>query len=188
MAPETELKAKIPSFDPGIIRAVMINEVVPNDPLQDFYGSENSAYQRSAVTLFQQAGVAVSTSTELLSLGIYLTNAVKSPKTGYTVDTAAIEQSLPLLEKELALFPNVRVIMLMGDVAKKSFNMIAKKATGKNCIPSGATYRLRNSEFSSGTARVIPSYIMTGGNLLIEKSKVAMIVDDITKMMEIIRP
>ena len=188
MAPEIAIKVKAPSIDPGMIRAVMINEVVPNDPQQDFYGSENSAYQRSAVTLFQQAGVAAKTSTELLSLGIYLTNAVKFPKTGYKVDTARIEQSLPLLEEELALFPNLRVIMLMGDVAKKSFNMIAKKATGKNCIPSGATYRLRNSEFYFGTTRVIPSYIMTGGNLLIEKSKFAMIVDDITKMMELLRP
>ena len=188
MAPEIAIKVFVPSIDPGMIRVVMINEVVPTDPLQDFYGSENSAYQRSAVTLFQQAGVAAKTSTELLSLGIYLTNAVKFPKNGYTVDTARIEQSLPLLEEELALFPNLRVIMLMGDVAKKSFNMIAKKATGKNCIPSGATYRLRNSEFYFGTTRVIPSYIMTGGNLLIEKSKFAMVVDDIKKMTDLIRP
>jgi len=34
---------------------------------------------------------------------------------------------------------------------------------------------------------VIPSYIMTGGNLLIEKSKVAMIAEDIAQMLEIIR-
>jgi hypothetical protein len=33
---------------------------------------------------------------------------------------------------------------------------------------------------------VFPSYIMTGGNILIEKSKFAMAADDIKKMMEII--
>lgn len=43
----------------------------------------------------------------------------------------SIQDSLPYLEAELSLFPNVKVIMLMGDVAKKAFNMITKKATKK---------------------------------------------------------
>lgn len=34
--------------------------------------------------------------------------------------------------------------------------------------------------------RIIPSYIMIGGNLLIEKSKVNMITEDITTMLNII--
>ena len=33
----------------------------------------------------------------------------------------------------------------------------------------------------------MPSYIMTGGNILIEKSKVAMAAEDIAAMLEIIR-
>ena len=33
----------------------------------------------------------------------------------------------------------------------------------------------------------MPSYIMTGGNILIEKSKVAMASEDITTMLKIIR-
>ena len=36
--------------------------------------------------------------------------------------------------------------MLMGDVAKKAFNMITKKMTKKNVVPSVATYKLRSSE------------------------------------------
>lgn len=55
-----------------------------------------------------------------------LTNAVKTPKSDYTIEKSSIENSLPYLETELALFPNVKVIMLMGDIAKKAFNMIAK--------------------------------------------------------------
>jgi len=167
---------------------VMISEVVPKDPKEDFYGGPGSSYAESAVALFRQADVNVSTVFELLDRGIYLTNAVKFPKTASAVETSAIESSLPILEEELSRFPNLRVVMLMGDVAKKAFNMIAKKQTGKNCIPSGATYKQRNTEFYFGNVRVIPSYIMTGGNLLIEKSKTQMITEDIKKMMEIIRP
>lgn len=76
--------------------------------------------------------------------------------------------------------------MLMGDVSKKVFNMIAKKQQGKNIIPSVPTYKLRNSKIYYKEMRIIPSYIMTGGNLLIEKSKVNMITEDIITMLNII--
>ena len=71
-----------------------------------------------------------------MNLGIYITNAVKTPKSEYVVSKDSIEESLPYLEKELELFPNLQVVMLMGDVAKKAFNMISKKATKKNAVPS----------------------------------------------------
>ena len=73
--------------------------------------------------------------------------------------------------------------MLMGDVARKAFNMITKKATGKNAIPAISTYKLRNSEIYYKGIRVMPSYIMTGGNILIEKSKVTMAAEDIAAML-----
>ena len=117
---------------------------------------------------------------------VYITNAVKTPKTEYSIEKRYIENSLPYLETELSLFPNIKVIMLMGDVSKKVFNMIAKKQQGKNIIPSVSTYKLRNSKIYYKEMRIIPSYIMTGGNLLIEKSKVNMITEDIITMLNII--
>lgn len=77
--------------------------------------------------------------------------------------------------------------MLMGDDAKKAFNMITKKATKKNIIPAVSTYKLRNSEFHYEGISVMSSYIMTGENLLIEKSKVTMSTEDIVIMLEIIK-
>jgi hypothetical protein len=65
--------------------------------------------------------------------------------------------------------------------------MIAKKNTKKNVIPSESTYKIRKNEYFYGDIRVFPSYIMTGGNILIEKSKVAMVTDDIKQMLEIIK-
>lgn len=111
---------------------------------------------------------------------------LKTPKTEYTIDKGSIEKSLPYLEAELSLFPNIKVIMLMGDVAKKAFNMITKKATKKNAVPAVSTYKLRSSEIYNEGIRVMPSYIMTGGNILIEKSKVAMATEDIAAMLKII--
>ena len=170
-------------LDPLTIKAVMINEVVPADPLQDFYGIPEADYLKTTIPLFQGAGAKVTSIRDILQMGIYITNAVKTPKTEYAIDRSSIENSLPYLEAELSLFPNTKVIMLMGDVARKAFNMITKKATGKNAIPAISTYKLRNSEIYYKGIRVMPSYIMTGGNILIEKSKVTMAAEDIAAML-----
>lgn len=174
-------------IDPLMIKAIMINEVVPSDALQDFYGVPDADYLKTTIPLFQGTGAEVKSIQDILQMGIYITNAVKTPKTEYVIEKNSIEDSLPYLEAELSLFPNVKVIMLMGDVAKKSFNMITKKATRKNVIPAVSTYKLRTTEIYYKGIRVMPSYIMTGGNILIEKSKVAMATEDIATMIEIIK-
>lgn len=174
-------------IDPLTIKAIMINEVVPADPLQDFYGIPDADYLKTTIPLLQGAGAAINSIQDVLQMGIYITNAVKTPKTEYTIDKSSIEKSLPYLEAEISLFPNLKVIMLMGDVAKKAFNMITKKATKKNAVPAVSTYKLRNSEIYYQGIRVMPSYIMTGGNILIEKSKVTMATEDIATMLKIIK-
>lgn len=174
-------------IDPLTVRAIMINEVVPSDPSQDFYGAADAAYLDTTIPLFQMAGAEVTSIQDILELGIYITNAVKTPKSDYTIDKGSIENSLPCLEAELSLFPNVKVIMLMGDVAKKAFNMICKKATKKNAVPSISTYKLRNTEIFYNGIRIMSSYIMTGQNILIEKSKFEMASKDIETMYRLIK-
>ena len=174
-------------LDPLKIKAIMINEVVPADSAGDFYGEPDADYLKTTISLFQKAGIEVNNIQDILQKGIYITNAVKTPKSDYTIERSSIENSLPYLEHEIELFPNVKVIMLMGDVAKKAFNMITKKATRKNVVPAVATYKLRNSELYYGNIRVMPSYIMTGKNILIEKSKFAMASEDIAAMARIIK-
>ena len=173
-------------IDPLTIKAIMINEVVPADPAQDFYGEPDADYLTTTIPLFRKAGFQVNNIQDILQKGIYITNAVKTPKSNYTIERNCIEDSLPYLEYEILLFPNIKVIMLMGDVAKKAYNMITKKETKKNVVPAVSTYKMRNSEIYYKNIRVIPSYIMTGGNILIEKSKFQMASEDIAKMVDII--
>ena len=175
------------NIEPETIRAIMINEVVPSCPEDDFYGKPDSAYMSTTIPLFRKAGIEIGSVQDILNNGIYITNAVKTPKSEYAVSKESIEDSLPYLEKELALFPNVKVIMLMGDVAKKAFNMICKKATKKNAVPSISTYKLRNTEIFYNGIRIMPSYIMTGQNILIEKSKFEMASKDIETMYRLIK-
>lgn len=171
---------------PEKIKAILINEVVPQSPNDDFYGNQDAEYLSTAIPLFKAAGIDVDSMDEILDLGIYVTNAVKTPKLNYTIPKDMIENSLPFLEYELSLFPNVKVIMLMGDVAKKAINMIAKKSTKKNAIPAVSTYKLRNTKLYYKDIRLMPSYIMTGKNILIETSKFQMASEDISTMYNII--
>ena len=174
------------NIEPEKIQAIMINEIVPIDSDNDFYGKPDSAYMSTTIPLFRKAGIEVNSIQDILNLGIYITNAVKTPKSGYSVSKDSIEESLPYLEKELELFPNLHVVMLMGDVAKKAFNLISKKATGKNAVPGISTYKLRNTEILYKEIRIILSYIMTGQNILIEKSKFQMASEDIALMYKLI--
>ena len=172
--------------EPKTIQAIMINEVVPIDSDDDFYGKLDSAYMSTTIPLFLHAGIEVNSIHDILNLGIYITNAVKTPKSEYAVSKESIIESLPALEREIQLFPNLKVIMLMGDVAKKAFNIISKKESGKNAVPSISTYKLRNTEIFYKGIRIIPSYIMTGQNILIEKSKFEMASEDIATMYKLI--
>mgnify|MGYP001134234721 FL=1 len=184
---ETNLRFNDVEIAPETIRAIMINEIVPLCPEDDFYGKPDSAYMSTTIPLFRKAGIEVDSVLDILNNGIYITNAVKMPKTEYAVSKESIEESLPYLERELALFPNVKVVMLMGDVAKKAFNLISRKVTGKNTVPGISTYKLRNTEIFYNGIRILPSYIMTGQNILIEKSKFEMASEDISTMYRLIR-
>ena len=46
-------------IDPLTIRAIMINEVVPADPVQDFYGGPDADYLKTTIPLLQGAGAEV---------------------------------------------------------------------------------------------------------------------------------
>ncbi|MHC1695644.1 MAG: uracil-DNA glycosylase [Eubacteriales bacterium] len=175
-------------IDPAKIKVIMINEVVPRNQEDWFYSeTPDPENMRTALGLFAGAGVPVKNIRDILDLGIYITAALKTPKESYTATPDVIRAQLPLLEAELAMFPNLKVIMLMGDVAKKAFNMITKARTNKYVIPSKPTGYIRMNEYYWNGIRVFPTYIMTGKNLLIEKGKCGTISDDIRRMMEVIQ-
>jgi uracil-DNA glycosylase len=91
-----------------------------------------------------------------------------------------------ILEQEVALFPRVRVFMLMGDVAIKALNYIARRQTGQRVVPPGSTYKIRSGEFRFGDARVFPSYLQAGKAFFIEKSKRRMIAEDLRKALALL--
>ena len=52
---------------------------------------QDGEYLSAVIRLFQNAGITVNTAEELLDLGIYITNAVKKPKSHTSVERSMIE-------------------------------------------------------------------------------------------------
>ena len=92
-----------------------------------------------------------------------------------------------MLERELALFPDVQAFLLMGDVAIKAINYIANRAGEGRAIPAGATYKIRGKEYTFRERRAFPSYVQAGPSFFIEKSKRRMIAEDIAEAMALLQ-
>ena len=172
--------------DPEKISIILISEAAPGDPADYYYAAGNPLFAQTTVQAFQDAGARVSSIRDILDLGVYLTTAVKCGKTGYGIATSTVKTCSLILEQELALFPNVKVLLLMGDVAIKAINNIARRTGQPRAIPAGSTYKIRGGEFTFQGKRVLPSYLQAGPSFFIEKSKRKMIAEDIATALRLI--
>jgi hypothetical protein len=173
-------------IDPALVSLVLISEAAPKDSSIYYYAEGTPIFQQTTLQAFRSAGITVGSFRNLQEMGIYFTTAVKCAKTGYGIKAATIKECSLLLEKELDLFPNVKAFLLMGDVAIKAINYIAKRAGGSRAIPAGSTYKIRGGDFYFRGVRAFPSYLQVGPSFGIEKSKQRMIGEDIAAAMEII--
>ena len=87
----------------------------------------------------------------------------------------------------MALFLEVEVILLMGDVAIKAINYIAKRAGEPRVIPAGSTYKIRGGTFFFRGKRAFPSYLQAGPSFNIEKNKRKMIAEDIAAALRLVQ-
>ena len=174
------------SLDPQQVSMLMISESAPQDSRDYYYTGGESAYENTTLLAFKEAGVALDAFDQLAEMGIYLTSAVKCAKVGYGIKSGTVKECSLILEKELNLFPNLRVIMLMGDVAIKAINFIAKRTGLERVIPAGSTYKIRSGEHYFNDIRLFPSYLQVGPSYGIEKSKRRMISEDIHAAVSLI--
>lgn len=180
LVPEIEISPKDVSI-------VMISEAAPTDPADYYYAPGDPLFQQTTVQAFQEAGAEVNCITDILDMGVYLTTAVKCGKTGYGIKADTIKTCSLILEKELDLFDHVRAYLLMGDVAIKAINYIAKRVGEARVIPVGSTYKIRGKDYFFRGVPAYPSYLQAGPSYFIEKSKRRMIAEDIHSALRILR-
>ncbi len=172
---------------PESISIIMISEAAPADAGDYYYAGGESLFEQTTVQAFSEAGADVSSIEDVLDLGVHLTTAVKCGKTGYGIKAGTVKECSHILEKELALFPEVKVYMLMGDIAIRALNYIAKRAGEERVVPAGATYKIRGVEYFFREKRVFPSYLQAGPSFFIEKSKRRMIAEDIAAALRLVK-
>jgi uracil-DNA glycosylase len=171
--------------EPEKTRVVMVSEAPPENSSDYFYAEGNPFYMQTTVQAFNDAGFNVTSMKDVVNLGVYVTTAIKCAKKAYAISPETVENCCSrILEKEIALFPKTKTILLMGDTAIKAMNTIAKRNTGKRIIPSGPTWKIRKGNYTYRELAVIPSYLQTGKSYLIEKSKRKMIAEDIKVALE----
>lgn len=187
---------RVPSIelDPSSIRVLLISEAAAGDPGDDYYAAIDTVadptlrvplFEETTVLAFQDAGADVESIRDILDLGVYLTTAVKCAKMGYGIKAGPIHACARLLKAEMDLFPDLRVLLLMGDVAIKTVNRIARIAGEERVIPAGSTYKIRGARYAFRDIRAFPSYLQAGASFFIEKSKRRMIAEDISEALRV---
>lgn len=179
----------VPDIDvePSDVSIVMISEATPENPDDYYYAEGTPLFQETTVQAFHDADAEVSSVQDILDLGVYLTTAVKCGKTGYAIRTGTIKECSLILEKELSLFPEVKALVLMGDVVIKAINYISNRISKRRAIPNGSTYKIRGHEYFFQGRRVFPSYLQAGPSFFIEKSKRRMIAEDIASALSFVK-
>lgn len=173
-------------IDPGAVRVVLISESAPQAREDGYYAPGDPLFARTTTEAFRDAGFAVTSMDDLLAYGVYCTTAVKCAKLQYALSAGTIKACSALLEGELVPFRNVRAWLLMGDTAISAVNAIARRGGGPRVIPAGSTYKLRSGAYYFRGARAFPSYLQAGPGFYIEKSKRAMIAEDIRAAMALL--
>jgi len=182
----------IPDIDivPENIKLVLISEAAPQDPADYYYAAgapqAGSLFEETTVLAFRDAGAYVASLQDILDMGVYLTTAVKCAKTGYTLKAGTIKTCSHLLEAELAPFTNVKGYLLMGDVAIRAINYIAKRNGHDRAVPAGSTYKIRGGDYRFRGVPAFPSYLQAGPSFFIEKSKRQMIAEDIAAALRLL--
>ena len=180
VVPDVEVK-------PNQVSLMMISEAAPADAVDYYYAPGNPLFQQTTLQAFHDAGAEVSSFLDVLDLGVYLTTAVKCGKTGYGLKAGTIKECSRILEQELTLFSQVKTFLLMGSVAIKALNYIARRRGEPRVIPTGSTYKIRHQAYYYEGKRVFPSYLQAGPSFFIEKSKRRMIAEDIAQALTLIR-
>lgn len=179
----------VPDVDvqPQKVSIILISEAAPANLADYYYADGDPLFEQTTVQAFNDAGASVTSMHDILDLGVYLTTAVKCGKTGYGIKANTIQECSLILEQELALFPHVEVFLLMGDVAIKAVNAIARRAGEGRVIPSGSTYKIRGQEYYFRGQRAFPSYLQAGPSFFIEKVKRKVIAEDIAAAIRLVR-
>ncbi len=178
------VRAELPARRDNV-RVVMISAAPPEDSSEKVADCDDPVVRAETIAAFQAAGYDVSSVEDVRTLGVYVTTAIKCPKIGFGLKPETIANCSIILESELAMFPNIKAILLMGNSAIKAINEIAIRQTGEPAIPAGPAYKVKGHEYHLGEISLFPSYPASGRNVSAESDSTEIIAVDIRNAIEV---
>ena len=166
------------------IRVIMVSAAPPS-AAADATKQEDPFARAETVEAFRSAGFNVRDHEDIRRLGVYVTTAVKCPKVGFGLRPETVEACSRLLEEELAMFPNIKSILLMGNTAIRAINAIAVRQLGAPAVPTGSAYKVKGHDYQFGEISLFPSYPETGRNLSLDGNQQDVIAVDIRNAIEV---
>jgi hypothetical protein len=157
----------------------------PRSDIGATQASEDPFARVETLEAFRSAGFDVHSHEDIRRLGVYVTTAVKCPKIGFGLKPETVEACSRLLEAEMAMFPNIKSILLMGNTAIRAVNAIAVRQLGTPVIPTGSAYKVKGHEYQFGDISLFPSYPESGRNLSVEGNQQDVIAVDIRNAIEV---
>lgn len=175
----------VPSVDvdPASVRVILVSEAAAASAVDGYEGWAEGLFAKTTLIAFRAAGFDVASLDEVRARGVHLTSAVKCAKVGTGLAPSTVRECSRLLERELALFPQATTLRLLGDVAIRALNEIARRNGEPRPIPAIPTYKIRGGEFHFRGLRVFPSYLQAGQSFFIERGKQGVIAQDIRAAM-----
>ncbi len=143
------------------------------------WAEDEKLFESNLIYAFFETGIKIGTINNLGKLGIKIVYVFDNKLNGGKLNAKTVEKNSLELEKKLKKIKDTEVIILMGDTAIKAINYVGKRRLGQKVIPSGSTYKIRNGQYYLGKIRLLPSYLPTGRNFVIEKSKQKMVIEDL---------
>lgn len=176
-------------FQPETIRVLMVTDAYPEDDRSHYVHSDpcTVAWQNTQ-RIFAEAGVGVSSFQGLLDRGVLMEPCLEFVKPA-RISPWHIRSGAVRIAEWIGGLPNLRAVALMGDVAIRCFNEMARPrlASGRRLIPADYTYRVRGDQYLLGPLQIFPTYLHTCESFNGERAKQRALAADMERLVRHIR-
>jgi hypothetical protein len=163
----------------------MLTDTLPEEPHEHYIYSDpaNVAWQNTR-SLFAEAGVTVRSYQDLLDQGVLMDPCLDLIRPG-RISPWHIRYGAVRISEWLTRLPQLRAIGLMGDVAIRCFNEMARPrwASARRLLPGDANYRMQGNRFFLGRIEVFPTYLHTSATFPLERAKQKALADDMERLV-----
>jgi|GEM_PF-5013987 len=171
--------------DPAGVRVLILTDACPEDAREHFTASDpdTPAWQNTQ-QLFAAAGLQVGCYQDLLEHGIAMETCLDGLRPR-RLSPFHLSSGAARIEAMLGRFPNLKALMLMGEVAIRCFHHLTRpRWSSRRQRSSEHEYQIRGVESFLGPVQVFPSYLHTAAGFLQERARCRTVIEQLETVMQ----